>query len=118
MKPQNDESTDDNSDKEDHEQIRYQNWQSILGRASKTKITTSLESIILKFKSCLKDLKAHLFVKRVQHQHYNQCKDSLTSSDLLVHVDFTESYTNCQQDAIQSAYFGQKTFFDIYSKES
>ena len=30
MKPPNDESIDDNTNKEDDEQITYQNWQSIL----------------------------------------------------------------------------------------
>ena len=34
----------------------------------------------------------------------------MKATELLVLVDFAESYTNSQQDAIQSAYFGQQSF--------
>ena len=47
---------------------------------------------------------------RVQNQAYNEHKASLTTNDLLVHVDFAESYRNDQQDEIQSAYFGNQSF--------
>lgn len=38
----------------------------------------------------------------------------LSSRDLLIHVDFAKSYTNCQQDAIKLEYFGQHKFL-IYT---
>ena len=47
-----------------------------------------------------------MFVKRVQNNAYNKHKTELSDGDLLVHVDFAESYRNDQQDEIQSAYFG------------
>ena len=55
-------------------------------------------------------LKQHIFVKRVQVQSYNDMKDNLRSNDILVHVDYSESYENKQQREIQSAYFGHSSF--------
>lgn len=37
-------------------------------------------------------------------------KESLGTNDLLLHVDFSESYKNQQQNEIQTAYFGSKCF--------
>ena len=51
-------------------------------------------------------LKKHIYVKRVQVKSYNDLKDNLKENDLLIHVDYSESYENKQQREIQSAYFG------------
>ena len=37
-------------------------------------------------------------------------KVELTGGDLLVHVDFAESYRNDQQNEIKSTYFGNQNF--------
>ena len=55
-------------------------------------------------------LKKQIFVKRVQNDAYNKHKAELSDGDLLVHVDFAESYRNDQQNEIQSAYFGNQSF--------
>ena len=41
----------------------------------------------------------------------------LKTRQSLIHVDYSESYNNTQQDVIQSAYFGQQNFsiFTSYS---
>ena len=55
-------------------------------------------------------LKNHIHRKRVQVTAYNTCKTNLQQGEALVHVDYSESYKNKQQDEIQSAYFGQSCF--------
>ena len=51
-----------------------------------------------------------MFVKRIQNNAYNKHKAELSNGDLLVHVDFAESYRNDQQNEIQSTYFGNQSF--------
>ena len=63
------------------------------------------------FKSQIKVLKEHTFVKRVQNDAYNKHKAELFDGDLLVHVDFAESYRNNQQNEVQSTYFGNQSFW-------
>ena len=41
----------------------------------------------------------------------NSIKKELKNADVLLHVDFSEKYKNANQDKIQSAYFGQSSFF-------
>ena len=55
-------------------------------------------------------MKEHIHIKRRQGNAYREMKDSLKDDDLMVQVDFAESYRNEQQDAIQRAYFGNQCF--------
>ena len=50
-------------------------------------------------------------VKRVQNNTYNKHKAELSDGDLVVHVDFAESYRNDLQNEIKSAYFGNQNFW-------
>ena len=43
-------------------------------------------------------------------KRHNKQKDELKTGEALIHVDFSESYNNTQQDEIQSAYIGQQNF--------
>ena len=61
-------STNEEDKDQDNKQLPCQNWQCVAGRVSKTKITTSGDSAILRFKSCLKELNARMFKKYVQNQ--------------------------------------------------
>ena len=54
----------------------------------------------------MKVLKEHILVKKVQNDAYNKYKAELSNGDLLVYVDFSESYRNYQHNEIQSPYFG------------
>ena len=53
------------------------------------------------------ELKQHIHRKRIQASVYNACKIDLASGEALIHIDYSDSYKNKQQDKIQSAYFGQ-----------
>ena len=70
----------------------------------------AFDDTVCTFKSQIKVLKEHIFVKTVQNDAYNKHKAELSHGDLLVHVDFDESYRNDQQNEIQSAYFGNQSF--------
>jgi len=45
-----------------------------------------------------------------QVEYYNHLKQNLKKDQCIVHVDYSEGYSNKQQDEIQSAYFGHSTF--------
>ena len=62
------------------------------------------------FKASVVTLKRHIYSKRAQNRTYNNNKESSGHGEILVHVDYAESYKNVQQNEIQSAYFGNSTF--------
>ena len=66
----------------------------------------SFEDAVCTFKSQINVLKEHIYVKEVQNDAYDKHKTELSDGDLLVQVEFAESYRNYQQNEIQNAYFG------------
>lgn len=90
--------------------INYQKWQTINGEISKIKLSSTLEDAADLFNNYLCTLKRDIFIKRVQHKKYSDLKSALPPSSLLIHVDFADSYTNYQQNATKSVYFGQENF--------
>ena len=62
------------------------------------------------FNEQVKILKAHLFVKRTQNTHYNRLKENVETNEFIIHVDYSESYEDKEQDEIQSASFGHNSF--------
>ena len=52
------------------------------------------------------ELKEHIHRKRIQASAYNACNVDLAPGEAFIHIDYSESYKNKQQDEIQSAYFG------------
>ena len=69
----------------------------------------SIDSAIRKFKSMMTTPKNHIYVKRVQFNYYNNIKNNLGKSNLLVHVHYSEGYENKKHE-IQSVYFDHTTF--------
>ena len=55
-------------------------------------------------------MKAHIFIKRTQNTHYNRLKENLKTNEFIIHVDYSKNYKDKEQDEIQSAYFGHKSF--------
>ena len=66
----------------------------------KPKVDVTLEDADEMFQDDIKTLKEHTYIKRKKVNKYNEVKDSLSENDLILHVDFAESYKNGQQDAI------------------
>ena len=67
-------------------------------------------SYIASVKASVTVLKKHIYSKRVQNREYNRIKESLDHCEILVHVDYAESYKNVHQNEIHSAYFGNSIF--------
>ena len=59
---------------------------------------------------CLKTLKEHINIKRRQKNAYHKIKASLSENNLMLHVNFDESYKSDKQDVIHSVYFGYQCF--------
>ena len=64
--------------------------------------------VIPKWVDTISNLKRHIYIKREEIASYNKQKDELKTGLAFIHVDYSESYNNTQQDEIQSAYFGQQ----------
>ena len=107
-----DESTDTNSDdnSSDETNVAYYNWQRKGKYICKVKITQTFEETVNLLKESIEELKHHILRKRIQNSCCQNMKATLAPDDLLIHVDFSESYKNQQQNEIQSAYFGNTTF--------
>ena len=103
-------SASDDSENKASNKVTFYRWQIIDKKIAKVKIQISFGDAIEMFKEDVVVLKEHIHVKRRQVNAYHELKDSLTDNDLMVQVDFAESYKNEQQDAIQSAYFGNQCF--------
>ena len=52
----------------------------------------------------------HVYIKREQRKFYDEVKNNLWRSEILVHVGLSEKYKNKHQREVQSAYFGHTTF--------
>ena len=55
-------------------------------------------------------MKKHIYVKRQQYACYNKLKEELGENEVLLHVDYSENYSNIQQGEMQCAYFGHDSF--------
>ena len=99
-------STTSVSDCDDNDQVAtvsFYGWAREDTKLKKTLFKETIDSAIRKFKSTITTLKPHIYVKRVQFNYYNNIKNNLGKSDLLVHVDYSENYENKQQHEVQSA---------------
>ena len=90
--------------------VVFYRWQTVDKKITKSKIEVSFKDAIEMLKDELVVLKEHIHIKRRQVSAYQDMKASLDTNDLMVQVDFAEIYKNDQQDAIQSAYFGNQCF--------
>ena len=86
------------------------NWQRVDKNIAKINQSLSFDQAIEKWNSAILTIKKHIYRKRKQVASYNQQKLDLKPGEALIHVDYSESYSNSQQDEVQSAYFGQQNF--------
>ena len=57
-------------------------------------------------KEKMRVLKYHLYIQNEQYRKCNEIKTNMKEDEILLYVDFAESYQNTQQNKVQSAYFG------------
>ena len=99
------EASENNGDK-----VAFYRWQTIDKKICKAKIEMNFNTAKEMFKEKVAVLKEHIHIKRRQVNAHHEMKDSFKDDDLMVQVDFTESYKNEQEDVILSAYFGNHCF--------
>ena len=102
--------SDSDSDSDSYNLISFYRWETPDKHVSKVRISVNYDEAIDRFKESVTQLKRHIYSKRSQNRFYNGIKESLDYGQILVHVNYAESYKNSQQDEIQSAYFGNNTF--------
>jgi len=111
-----DASTDtDSSDGEiDGDQVSYCKWARVEKKVQKITVTEERSDCVESWKESVKSLKQHIFRKRSQAASLIESKSNLKEGQLLMQVDYSESYKNAEQNEIQSAYFGH-TCFSIFT---
>ena len=95
---------------EENTTISFLNWQRVDKNIAKINQSLSFDQATEKWNSTILTIKKHIYRKRKQVASYNQQKLDLKSGEALIHVDYSKSYSNSQQDEVQSAYFGQQNF--------
>ena len=59
--------------------------------------------VIPKWMETISNLKRHIYRKREQLASYNKQKDELKTGEELIHVDYSDSYNNTQEEEIRTA---------------
>ena len=108
--PDSESDLDFNSDSDTSCLVSFYRWETFDKHVTKIRISEPFEEATERFKESVVSLKRHIYSKRSQSRHYNQVKEYLDHGQILVDVDYAESYKNSQQNEIQSAYFGNSTF--------
>ena len=88
----------------------FTEWKKVDEKIQKAASSVETEEVITLLMSHIKTLKSHIHVKRIQHAKFHALKANLHDDDLLIQVDYSESYANQEEGQIQSVYFGQQTF--------
>ena len=105
--------SDSNSDSDsgaNANEVSFYKWETPDKHVAKVRITLPFDEAVDMFKASVTVLKKHIYSKRVQNWEYNRIKESLDHCEILVHVDYAESYKNVHQNEIHSAYFGNSIF--------
>ena len=80
------------------------------GKVLKQYISMDVADLIEFWNEAIVNLKSHIYFKRKQIASYNEIKDEFTCGEIIIHVDYSESCKNAQQDEIQNAYFRHTCF--------
>ena len=90
-----DSSSADN-DEEDENRIKYYQWVSVDGKASKVCVSTRIDEIKNVLLDKIMKLKVHAFVKNEQYNTYNCLKNEMPDNAMFAHIDYSKSYKNKQ----------------------
>ena len=90
--------------------VKFFKWCRENKNMKKVQMTLKCDEAIEIWTSSVANLKQQIHRKPIQVFCLNSTKEDLKNTDVLLHVDFSESYKNVNQDEIQSAYFGQSLF--------
>ena len=74
----------------------------------KINLSLPFDQAIEKANFTILTIKKHIYQHRKQVASYKKQKLDLKPGEALIHVNYSESYSNSQQHEVQSAYFGQQ----------
>ena len=103
-------NTDSSDGETDGNQVTYCKWTRVEKKVQKVTVTEERSDCVESWKESVKSLKQHIFRKRSQVASLIEAKSNLQEGQLLMQVDYSESYKNAEQNEIQSAYFGHSCF--------
>ena len=93
------------------QEIKFYTWmKNDEDHLTKMLATEEIEDCLRIWQEKVTHLKRHIHTKRKQQQEYNRIKNNLQTNEILIHLDYSENYKSKQQNAIQSAYFGNTSF--------
>ena len=101
--------SDSNSDTNANE-VSFYKWETPDKHVAKVRIKLPFDEAVDMFKASVTILKKHIYSKIGQNREYNRIKEFLDHCEILVYVDYAESYKNVHQNEIHSAYFGNSIF--------
>ena len=90
--------------------VKFFKWCRENKNIGKIEATLKCDTAIKTWTPSVVNLKQHIHRKRIQVFYLNSIKKDLKNTDVLLHVDFTDSYKNARKGGIQSAYFEQSYF--------
>ena len=90
--------------------VKFFKWCRENKNMEKTKMTLKCDEGIKTWASSDVNLKQLIHRKRIRVFCLKSIREDLKNTDVLIHVEFCDSYKNANQDDIQSAYFGQSSF--------
>ena len=104
-------NSDSDSDTGSDVTIKFYHWHKSESRyLSKMQMTLDMSDALDRWQEVVTNLKSHIFNKRQQHSTYVNIRENLMERELLINLDFSENYSNRNQNEIQSAYFGNNSF--------
>ena len=92
--PDSESDLNSNSDSDTSCLVSFCRWETPDMHVTKIRISESFKEVTERFKESVVSLKRHIYSKRFQNRHYNHVKESLDHGQILVHVDYAESYKN------------------------
>ena len=90
--------------------FKYYKWTTIDPEIQKFPAEIEIKNAKETLLENIRVLNYHLYIQNEQYRKYNEIKKNMKEDEILLHVDFTESCQNSQQNEIQSAYFGHNNF--------
>jgi len=103
----NSDSDDDNSSVV----CRYYKWmKGADGYLAKIKLQVPINDALALWQTTIETIKLHIHTKRRQFAEIRRLTDNLSDNEMLIHLDYSENYKCKEQNEIQSAYFGNKSF--------
>ena len=109
-------STDDfkKGEQEINEETEISHWvwktDITTGHVTKTLETRTIWETLDLWTETIDAIKKHIHRKRVQFRAIENIKKNLVEGQILIHLDYSENYKATQQNEVQSAYFGSRTF--------